>query len=69
MQSFSKIYIHPECKNAQKEFYNYCFKKSFDGEILSVPEDDNNHLIDAMRYSLENIIGKDKISVIKGIRI
>lgn len=69
LQSFSKIYIHPECKNAQKEFYNYCFKKSFDGEILSVPEDDNNHLIDAMRYSLENIIGKDKISVIKGIRI
>lgn len=69
LQSFSKIYIHPDCKNAQKELYNYCFKKNFNGEILPVPEDENNHLIDALRYSLENVIGENKISAIRGIRI
>ena len=69
LQSFSKIYIHPDCKNAQKELYNYCFKKNFNGEILPVPEGENNHLIDALRYSLENVIGENKISAIRGIRI
>lgn len=69
LQSFSKIYIHPNCKNAQKEFFNYSFKKNFDGEILPIPEDTNNHLIDALRYALEDMTGRDTISVIKGLRL
>ena len=69
LQSFSKIYIHPTCKNSQKEFFNYCFKKNLCGEILPIPEDINNHLIDALRYATEDLHGKNIISVIKGLRL
>ncbi len=67
LQSFNSIIIHPDCKNAQKEFFNYCFKTNFDGEIIPVPEDKNNHLIDALRYALEDLSGNDTIKVIKGL--
>lgn len=69
LQSFSNIYIHPACKNAQKELFNYCFKKSPNGNILPVPEDLNNHLIDALRYAIESLIDRNTISVIKNLRL
>ncbi|MCD8025035.1 MAG: PBSX family phage terminase large subunit [Candidatus Gastranaerophilales bacterium] len=69
IQSFSKIYIHPDCKNAQKEFFNYCFKKNLNGEIIPVPQENDNHLVDALRYALEDLTGGDTISVIKGLRL
>ncbi len=69
LQSFSKIYIHPTLKYAQKEFFNYSFKKDLSGEIIPVLEDKNNHLIDALRYALEDLLERETIKVIKGIRI
>lgn len=69
LQSFSKIVIHPSCKNALNEFQSYSFKKDNNGNILTIPEDANNHIIDALRYSLEDLIGQDTISVIKGLRL
>lgn len=69
LQSFSKIYIHTNCTNAQREIFNYCFKKNFNGEILPVPNDADNHLIDALRYAIEDLTGRDTISIIKGLRI
>lgn len=69
LQSFSKIYIHTTCKNSAREFYDYSFKKDTDGNILPVPEDINNHLIDALRYATEDLHGKNTISVIKGLKL
>ncbi len=69
LQSFTKIYIHPACKNAQREFLNYCFKKNYDGEIIPVPQETDNHLVDALRYALEDLTGRNTISVIKGLKL
>lgn len=69
LQSFDKIYIHSSCKNAIKEFFDYSFKKNTDGTILPIPEDINNHLIDALRYAVEDLTEKNTISIIKGLRL
>lgn len=41
--------------NAYNEFVNYEYERNKDNEIISGYPDKNNHLIDALRYSLEPI--------------
>lgn len=41
--------------HAYDEFVNYQFERSRDGEVISGYPDENNHLIDAVRYALERI--------------
>jgi len=48
-----KIYIHPKCANTIMEFYNYVWSKNKDGKEINKPVDEYNHLIDALRYSME----------------
>jgi phage terminase large subunit len=56
LQSYD-IVVHPRCIWAQRELARYSYKvDKHTGEILSVLEDTNNHLIDAMRYALEKFI-------------
>ena len=69
LQSFDKIIIHKSCINAQKEFMNYSYKKDINNEIMTMPEDNNNHLIDALRYAIEDVHGKNTISIIKNLKI
>ena len=54
------IFIPTESKNILYEFGSYKFKEDKDGNLLDVPEDDNNHTIDAIRYVLESTINKPK---------
>lgn len=49
------IIIHPKCKNTINEFNKYKYKEDKEGNSLPIPEDKNNHLIDALRYSLEDV--------------
>lgn len=49
------IYIHPNCKNALAEFSSYCWKKDKSDNGLNVPEDKNNHLMDALRYAFYDV--------------
>ena len=49
-----KIVIDLKCQNFKNEISQYKWKESRDGTILKVPVDKNNHLIDALRYALEN---------------
>lgn len=49
------IYIHPSCKNALSEFSAYCWKKDKSENGLNVPEDRNNHLMDALRYAFYDV--------------
>ena len=51
------IYIHPSCKNALAEFSSYCWKKDKTENGLNIPEDKNNHLMDAMRYAFYDVKG------------
>ena len=54
-----EIIIHPKCVNFLTEISNYTWDTDKFGTKLNVPIDDFNHLMDAMRYSLEKyIIGK-----------
>ena len=48
-----KVYIHEQSTNIIDEFNSYKWKTNKDGKTLDVPEDDNNHAIDAVRYCLE----------------
>lgn len=55
-----EIIIHPRCVNFLTEISQYQWKKDKFGKSLNEPEDDNNHLMDAMRYALERFIQKNK---------
>jgi phage terminase large subunit len=45
-----KLYIHASCKNTIREFRSYSFIRDSIGEITNVPEDGNDHAMDAIRY-------------------
>ena len=49
----SKIYVHPTCEHTIEELNTYTFNQDKDGNWLNKPIDTNNHLMDALRYSLE----------------
>jgi phage terminase large subunit len=69
LQSF-KIYIHPSCTNTIDEFNTYCYDRDKEGNWLNKPIDANNHIIDALRYSVEkySIPQKDTRSVVNTMR-
>lgn len=66
-----KIYIHPRCENTIEEFNTYTFDQDKDGNWLNKPIDSNNHIVDALRYSLEQFHfpknNKTKVNVKKNI--
>jgi phage terminase large subunit len=49
-----EIIIHPKCVNFITEINNYTWDEDKFGKRLNVPIDDFNHLMDAMRYALED---------------
>jgi len=54
-----KIVIDPKrTPNALKEFTEYEYARNKDGDVISGYPDANNHLIDALRYSLERFYNK-----------
>lgn len=55
-----EIIIHPRCVNFLTEISNYTWGKDKLGNKLNRPIDDFNHLMDAMRYGLEQYIRKNK---------
>jgi len=46
-----KIVIHQELQDVINEFQLYQWQKNKDGEVLNIPIDKYNHLMDALRYS------------------
>lgn len=55
-----EIIIHPRCVNFITEISNYSWDKDKFGNKLNKPIDDFNHLMDAMRYGLEQYITGNK---------
>ena len=52
-----QIIIHPKCVNFITEISNYTWDTdSKTGKRLNVPIDDFNHLMDAMRYAVEEMV-------------
>lgn len=57
------IIVHPKCVNFITEISNYTWAEdSKTGRRLNVPADEFNHLMDAMRYALEDLSGGDNFS-------
>ena len=53
LKSFD-IVVHPRCKHTIDELQNYKYKiDKVTEKVTGVPEDDHNHVIDALRYSCE----------------
>lgn len=66
LRGYEKIIIHPRCKHTIDEFRLYKFKQDkLTGKILNVPEDKNNHIIDALRYALEKVMKNRKVNINK----
>lgn len=55
LQGF-KIYVHPKCVKFMLEISNYSWNKDKFGKTLNKPIDDFNHLMDAMRYAIEDYV-------------
>ncbi|MFX0136111.1 MAG: PBSX family phage terminase large subunit [Candidatus Hodarchaeota archaeon] len=49
-----KIIIDKKCQNFKNEISQYKWKENKNGDVLTIPIDKNNHLLDSLRYALEN---------------
>ena len=61
IQNF-KLVIHPRCVNFLTEISNYTWDVDKFGKKLNIPIDDFNHLMDAMRYAMEDLIKGETFS-------
>ena len=59
-----KISIHPRCVNFLTEISNYAWDKDKFGKAVNKPIDDFNHLMDAMRYALEDYMRNNSVRTI-----
>ncbi|MEX6519286.1 PBSX family phage terminase large subunit [Fusobacterium animalis] len=59
-----KIFIHPRCNNFITEISNYAWDKDKFGKAVNKPIDDFNHLMDAMRYALEDYMRNNSVRTI-----
>lgn len=60
-----KIIIHPRCVNFITEISNYTWDKDKFDNMINKPIDDFNHLMDAMRYAMEDFDGRKGIRILK----
>ena len=62
-----EILVHPRCVHFITEISNYTWDKDRFGKTINRPIDDFNHLMDAMRYSVERFSkGSPKLKTFKG---
>lgn len=61
-----KIIIHPRCINTLTEITNYTWDKDKFGNTINSPIDDFNHIMDALRYGVENYSRNIKYNPVKG---
>lgn len=59
MKTFDNIFVTKRSVNLQSEFRNYVWAKDKDGHYINMPEDHDNHAIDAARYYVNGcLLGK-----------
>lgn len=55
------------CKNTMDEFYSYSYKKDkLTGKFTNEPIDEDNHLMDALRYSLQCLKKSARVKILEG---
>lgn len=60
-----KIIVHPRCVNFITEISNYTWDKDKFDNAINKPIDDFNHLMDAMRYAMEEFDGRKGVRILK----
>ena len=50
-----RIIVRPSCRNTIAELSSYCWAKNRDSSGKDKPIDKNNHLMDALRYAMEEV--------------
>jgi len=60
-----EIIVHPRCKSFKTEINKYKYKEDKNGNVLPVPVDKDNHLIDALRYAMEDDMKQCSVKVFK----
>ena len=56
LQSLKAIVIDPiRCPETAREFQNYEYERTDDGDIISGYPDKDNHSIDSVRYAMERV--------------
>lgn len=56
-----KIYVDKACINTISELGSYSYVKDrATNQYTNKPQDKNNHILDALRYAIEELIGKHK---------
>ena len=61
LQDF-EIVASPRCRSFLAEIAAYCWQVDREGRRLNVPVDKNNHLMDAMRYAVEELLNGETFS-------
>ncbi|WP_018659898.1 PBSX family phage terminase large subunit [Allofustis seminis] len=63
-----QLVVDEHCINTIKELTSYSWREDKDGNAIPKPVDANNHLLDALRYALENemIQNKTQVKFFKG---
>lgn len=59
-----KIIVDNSCTNTIMELSTYQYKEDKNGDVIPKPVDANNHLLDALRYALEDEMTVNKITTI-----
>lgn len=55
-----KIIVDNSCIETIKELSTYKYKEDKDGNVIAKPVDQNNHILDALRYALESEMVQNK---------
>ncbi|MEG2658231.1 MAG: PBSX family phage terminase large subunit, partial [Clostridiales bacterium] len=50
-----RIFVHPQCVHTKDELSNYIWASAVEGTFQNVPQDRDNHLMDALRYGMEGL--------------
>lgn len=50
-----KLTVHPKCRHTIAELSEYCYARDKNGRCTGMPEDKNNHLMDALRYAFYDV--------------
>lgn len=61
LQGF-EIVVSPDCPNFLAEISEYGWQRDREGNLTNVPQDVNNHLMDAMRYAMEELLRGETFS-------
>lgn len=60
-----KIVVDTSCTNTIKELTAYKYREDKDGNVIPKPLDKNNHLLDALRYALEEEMSGKRVGFLK----